>query len=124
MSFTTLLSAPQEDTTIVHRVTVPPLIEDKGRYRVYALFPIEEGRPFEVYTIEIDGGGSLSAEPHPERTEEFVTVFAGALTMEFNEQQYRVVEGDAIRFRADRPHRYRNTGETMVKLGMVIHYPG
>ncbi len=122
VSFTSLLNAPQSDTTVIRRSEVQPLVEDNGKYRLYPLFPIEEGRRFEVYTIEIEQGGYLSAEAHPEGTQEFLTVFAGELTVRAGEEEYRVGKDDAIRFRADRAHAYHNSGEGLVKVSLVIHY--
>jgi quercetin dioxygenase-like cupin family protein len=122
VSFTTLLSSPQSDTSVVRQADITPLVEDNGKYRLYPFFPIEEGRRFEVYTIEIDGGGSLSAEPHPEGTHEFITVFAGELSVRVNGQEYRLATGDSIRFRADRAHSYLNPGDEPAKISLVIHY--
>jgi XRE family transcriptional regulator, regulator of sulfur utilization len=122
VSFTTLLSSPQSDTSVVSRADIGPLIEDHGKYRLYPFFPIEEGRRFEVYTFEIDGGGVLSAEAHPDGTQEFLTVFAGQLTVSVSGQEYQVAEGDAIRFRADRVHSYLNPGAGLAKVSLVIQY--
>ena len=123
ISFTALLSAPQADTYILQKADIKPLIEDNGKYRLYPFFPIEEGRRFEIYLIEIDKGGYLSADPHPEGAQEFIQVFQGELTVRVNQEDYRITAGDAIRFRADRPHAYHNSGETMAKINLVIHYP-
>lgn len=122
VSFTTLLSAPQSDTVVIQREALQPLIEDNGKYRLYPLFPIEEGRRFEIYAIEIEKGGYLSAESHPEGTQEFLTVFSGGVTIRVNDQEYFIPEGDSIRFKADRPHIYHNSGEGLAKISLVIHY--
>jgi transcriptional regulator with XRE-family HTH domain len=123
VSFTTLLDSEQIDPTVVRQSDIKPLTEDHGKYRLYPLFPIEEGRRFEVYSIEIDPRGHLSAEAHPEGTEEFLTVFMGELTVRVNDQEFRVLKGDSIRFRADRPHAYLNSGDTLAELSLAIHYP-
>jgi len=60
-------------------------VEDSGKYKLYPLFPIEEGRRFEIYAIEIEPGGYLSAEAHPDDTQEFITVYAGELSVRVNE---------------------------------------
>ena len=52
------------------------LVEDHGKVQ-FILFPFEEGRRFEMYSLEMDCGGYLSAEAHIEGTEEFITVFEG-----------------------------------------------
>jgi transcriptional regulator with XRE-family HTH domain len=122
VSFTSLLDSPQNDPAVIRQAGLKPLQEDGGRYRLYPLFPIEAGRRFEVYTIEIDPGGSLRAEAHPDGTQEFLTVFSGELTVTVGEQEYHLEQGDAIRFRADRPHAYHNAGEVMARTSLVIHY--
>jgi XRE family transcriptional regulator, regulator of sulfur utilization len=122
VSFTSLLETPQSDTTLLHQADISPLLEDNGRYRLFPFFPIEEGRRFEVYSIEIDPGGRLSAEAHPQGTQEFLTLFEGELTVRVDQQDYVLAQGDSIRFRADRPHAYQNSGQGLVKLSMVIHY--
>ncbi len=122
VSFTTLINNPQPDTSLVRREAIHPMVEDGGRYRLYPYFPVEDGRRFEVYSIEIEPGGSLSAEAHAEGTHEFLTVFGGELTLSVGGQDYRVGKGDAIRFRADRPHTYRSTSEKLTRINLVIYY--
>lgn len=122
VSFTTLLNEPQADTVIVQKDHIQPMVEDNGKYRLYPLFPVDEGRRFEIYTIEIENGGYLSAEAHPEGTQEFLTVFQGELTVRVDDQENTVNEGNAIRFRADRPHAYHNSGDLMAKISLTIFY--
>ncbi|ANE45677.1 DNA-binding protein [Paenibacillus swuensis] len=122
ISFTSLIHDPQPDTVIVKKKEIQPLVEDQGRFRVYPFFPYEEGRRFEMYSVEIDKGGSWSAEPHREGTEEFITVYKGSVTVRVDNEEYTVEQGDSIRFRADRPHAYHHSGDTKTRLTMVIHY--
>ncbi len=122
MSFTSLLSAEQADITLIQKSQINPLIEDDGKYRLYPFFPIEEGRRFEIYQIEIDPGGSLHAEPHSAGTQEFILVSHGDLDITIGDQNHTVTEGEAIRFRADRSHTYHNSGSSITKMQMVIHY--
>ncbi len=123
ISFTALFSAQPQEIRVVKKQDITPLVEDNGKYRLYPFFPIEEGRSFEIYTIEIDRGGYLSAEPHPNGTQEFLTVIAGEITVRVGNQEYTVAEEDAIQFRADRSHAYHNTGNRPSKANLVIFYP-
>ena len=86
------------------------MLEDEGRYRNYLLFPQEAGRRFEVLYIEIDAGGALEAAAHPRGTQEFITVFSGALRVRVDGVELLAPEGGALRFAADRPHRYESVG--------------
>lgn len=123
VSFTTLMSRPEADTELVHQGELEPLLEDGGRARNYPVFPFEASRRFEMYTLEMDQGSEISAEPHPRGTQEFITVFAGVVTITVGETEYLVKRGSSIRFKADVPHRYQNSGTELVQLSMVIHYP-
>jgi transcriptional regulator with XRE-family HTH domain len=123
ISFTNLINEPQPETVVVTKNEIQPLLEDNGKYRLYPFFPFEDGRRFEVYSVEIEKGGYLSAESHPEGTEEFITVFDGELTIRINNEEFTVKSGDSIRFKADRPHMYHNSGTTTTRLSMVVYYP-
>ncbi|AVX30035.1 transcriptional regulator, XRE family with cupin sensor [Carboxydocella thermautotrophica] len=123
ISFTSLLNSPQSATELIRHQELQPLVEDNGKYYLYPYFPYEEGRRFEIYGIEIKKGGSLQAEPHGQGTQEFITVFSGELTIQVGLKEYVVRTGDAIRFKADRPHAYFNAGEETVRAQMVIFYP-
>jgi transcriptional regulator with XRE-family HTH domain len=123
ISFTTLLNTPQLDTVIVDRDEIEPLIENNGKYRLYPYFPYEDGRHFEIYSVEIEKGGYLSADAHPEGTQEFITVFDGELTIRVNGQEFVVNEGDSIKFKADKSHTYYNSSNRRVRVSMVIYYP-
>ncbi len=123
VSFTSLLNQHQSDTVIVTKDDVEPLIADNGRYKLYPFFPYEDGRRFEMYKVEIEKGGYLSAEPHGQETYEFITVFHGEITIRVADEEYTVKQGDSIRFRADKPHAYHNSGEALTRISMVIYYP-
>ena len=81
------------------------------------------GRPFEILYSELDPGAVLEAEAHPEGTEEFITVHSGELELDVDGETYRADERRALRFAADRPHSYKNPGEGVCRLTMVIFYP-
>lgn len=123
ISFSSLINTPQTDTKVILRNDLQTLSEDNGKYRVYPNFPFEDDRRFEVYSVEIEKGGFLSAEAHLEGTEELITVFEGELTVRVNNNEYTVRNGDSIRFKADRPHTYHNSGETLTRLSMILYYP-
>lgn len=123
ISFTTLINNPQPDTKVILRDEIQVLSEDNGKYRVYPYFPFQDDNRFEIYTVEIEKKGKLSADAHREGTEEFITVFDGEVTICVNESAYKLKSGDSIRFKADRPHTYCNPGETLTRLSMTIYYP-
>ena len=123
ISFTELMSRPEAETEVVQSSDMEPLLEDDGRFRNYPLFPFDSERRFELFYIELDPGATLEAEPHPTGTQEFVTAFSGQLNISVGQERLSIERGCALRFRADRPHRYQNTSDEICRLSMVIHYP-
>lgn len=123
MSFTELMTRPETDFEVIDRKSIQPLTACDGKYRNFPLFPFDSVRRFEVYYIELDEGADLKADPHPEGTQEFVTVFGSALSITVDEHRLDVPDGCSARFRSDRPHVYKNEGKGLCRLSMVIYYP-
>jgi transcriptional regulator with XRE-family HTH domain len=123
ISFTSLINSPRPDTMFIAKAERQLLLESDGKYRAYSNFPFEEKQRFEMYTVELDEGGFLESEAHLEGTEEYITVFAGELTIELKDEQFIVKRGDSIRFKADKPHSYSNKGSLPVRLSMILYYP-
>lgn len=122
VSFGQLIERHQEDIAVIRRGDIAPLVDDEGRYVNYPTFFFGNDRPFEGYQIAIAPGGALAAQPHLPDTEEYVTVFAGALTLTVDGKAHSLSVGDSIRFLADVPHRYCNPGDTETQLAMLIYY--
>lgn len=122
ISFMALLAKPETDVELVERSGVEPFTEDNGRYRMYPLFPFDTSRKFEMFTVELDPGARFEASPHQEGTQEYVTVFSGALTVILDGESRTIREGDAIHFKADRAHTYANGGDAPCRMSMVMYY--
>jgi transcriptional regulator with XRE-family HTH domain len=123
ISCTELMSMPETNFEIVDKSQVQPLIEDEGKIRIFPVFPFDSITRFETYSIEIDTKGHLASEAHQQGTQEFTTVFSGELTISINGDEFIITKGNSIRFKADRAHVYKNTGDTICSLSMVIYYP-
>jgi XRE family transcriptional regulator, regulator of sulfur utilization len=122
VSFTSLINVPQPDAKVVLRSEIQVLSEDNGRYRVFPIFPFQENKRFEIYSVEIEPEGKLNSVGHRVGGEEFITVFDGEVIITVNECNYNLKNGDSIRFKADRPHTYYNSGDKLTRLSMTIYY--
>lgn len=119
---TTLITTPRANTIVMDKNNIEPLTEDNGKYRLYPFFPYEDGRCFELYTLEIEKGGYLSTAGHIDGTEEFITVFKGEITIKINnEEEYIIRKDNSIKFRANKPHSYYNSGNTLVKANLIVY---
>ncbi|AFS78904.1 HTH-type transcriptional regulator with cupin domain [Gottschalkia acidurici 9a] len=123
ISCTQLMSISEVDFEIVDKSQVHPVIEDKGKIRIFPMFPFDSTTRFETYSIEIDARGYLSSDPHQKGTQEFITVFSGNITINIDGEDFVITEGNSIRFKADNPHTYKNLDDTTCLLSMVIYYP-
>lgn len=123
ISFTQLMSRPEADIELVEKSEIQPFIEDNGKFRNFPVFPFDSARRFEMYSLEIDEGGYLGAEAHLKGTQEFITVFAGEVSISISNGSFVVTAGNSIRFKADSSHNYKNTGKGICTLSMVIYYP-
>lgn len=123
VSFSSLVTRAQDDSEIVTRTEVEPLVEDAGKVRNYPVFPFEAERGFEIYAVDIDGGGYLHADAHSAGTQEFITLHSGALSIRVGEDEHLLACGDSIRFKADAVHSYHNPGSVTAAMSMVIAYP-
>lgn len=123
VNFTALFQREQERAEELDIGSITPLLEDEGRYRDYPLFTTGDGRPFEILYIEIDPGSGLEAEPHPEGTQEFITVHSGAVEVYVDGETHCAAPNRALRFTADRPHGYKNPSNDVCRMTMVVFYP-
>lgn len=122
VSFTALIEPPPSCAQIQAFDKMKPFVDDDGRYHNYPVFAFDADRGFEQYRILMEPGCMLDAGPHMAGTEEYLLVFGGRLTVTADGTAYTLQKGDGLRFRADVPHRYENTGDTPVELSMVIRY--
>ena len=92
--FDALTVRPERIYEIVKTSEVQPLLEDSGKVKNYSIFPDDENRRFE-----------------------------GGIVIRVEGQTFPVEKGESIRFRADNPHSYRNTGAGKAVLHMILYNP-
>lgn len=122
VGFSELVATPEGDSQVVRVLETEPTISEDGRYRVYPVFAFDPTLGFEQYECELDAGGTVDSAPHPVGTQETVMVVAGRLAIRVGDVEYIVCADEAIRFRADQPHGYRNLGTTTARHSMIVAY--
>ncbi|MBW3112406.1 XRE family transcriptional regulator [Bacillus sp. MCCB 382] len=120
--FTSLMEREIPQTEIIRKSEIEPLIEDNGLYRLFPYFSLEDQKPFEMYSVELEPAATLDAKPHHSGAIECISVFSGTLSLTVNEKEYVLKAGDSIKFKADTPHTYSNPGSEMTNLSMIIYY--
>ena len=78
----------------------------------------------ELWDVRMAPQDGYAGEAHPAGTRELLLVIEGELTLEVDGTAYRVPQGAAAAFVADRPHAYRNAGDAPLRFAMtVVHSP-
>lgn len=122
VSFEELIQTPLEQVTMVEKSDLIKTRDVENNYRVYIYFPYDKKRSFEIYLIEINPGGAYKTGSHGENTYECITVSGGELTLEVNKEQYIVQTKNSIKFSTDQEHVYRNNGNDMLYLHVVLYW--
>ncbi|WP_153111188.1 helix-turn-helix domain-containing protein [Propionivibrio limicola] len=89
---------------------------------VAPLFPYEAQFGFELFELTLLPGYERRSEAHEPGVTESVIVLRGAMEVLIDGAWRRLANGEAVRFPADRPHGYRNRGETPAVFHNLIHY--
>lgn len=100
-----------------------PLSGDNGHYRLYPVFPFQDGQDFEIFYFEFDVGGHLQGNRQIAGTREFITIFEGELTLQLSSGTFVLAEGDSASYNAFDDYTYINSGDRMLKANIVVQYP-
>jgi transcriptional regulator with XRE-family HTH domain len=100
------------------------VIKKRGDAKVRKLVP--ESLPgLDIVRMEIAPGGSMQGIPHTPGTREYLTCEAGVVELAAAGEVYRLEAGDALVFRGDQKHTYRNPGRQIaVAVSVVAFAPG
>lgn len=90
---------------------------------VAPLFPYETRFGFEMFELTLLPGYERLSDPHEPGVIEHVIVQQGEMALLLDGQWQRLGPGAAVRFHADRPHGYRNSGAQPAVFYNLIHYP-
>ncbi len=93
-----------------------------GGFTSRALFPFGSPRQVEFYELRLGAGAQEEARPHAAGTTEYLAVSEGTLELEVAGERVALGAGDAVVFEADVPHAYRNGGERIARLFLVMTY--
>ena len=122
LSFTALLAKQEPEVAIMAFTKTEPLTASQGGYRVYPMIPFDPEHSFEIYHVQIDPGVLYEGEPHEGNVEEFLFIEEGHVCIIIDNNHYEAGADHCIRFKANRPHRYENTGDITAKLIMMLSY--
>ncbi len=116
IEFHELFEMPPMDACLVKVEGDVPTKEILGNYRVWTCFPFEENKLTEVYRIDVEPGGSYVSGGHGEKSQEYIAVLDGEITIVCSGGKHKVTKDDVFSFRTDQEHRYINNGEELARI--------
>lgn len=123
LPFSALITeTPTSDTRVLPKARSKLLSSADGSFSSRALFPADKPRSVEFYEVRIAQGGREEADAHAAGTTENLVVAKGEVEIELGGATHKLETGDAILFRADMPHTYRNVGRGDAVLYLVMSY--
>lgn len=122
--FATLIAVAGTSGPVLLKKESSKILESSdGRFSSRALFPFDEERKVEFYELRIASAHTEAAEPHAAGTYENLFVSKGTVEIGLENEPAQVLrEGDAILFRADVVHHYKNLGKDEAVLYLVMTY--
>ncbi|SMC48824.1 helix-turn-helix domain-containing protein [Sporomusa malonica] len=122
VSFSYFIEANDDEIRYIPFKEVHPLYEYKNKMAAYPLFPYDDKRRFEIFTIYLQPGCDHISTPHNDGVEEYIIITEGEMELVIAETVYKLAKGDALAFAANKAHTYRNTSEKPVCFNDIIYY--
>jgi transcriptional regulator with XRE-family HTH domain len=121
--YTTLMDLQDRDTYLVKKEDITAQYTLEGHYRLYCYYPNTPHRNFEMFQIELDEGYQYNSIGHSEKSEEYIMVIEGELTLTIGNEIYILKADDTINFIASVKHIYYNSGKGILKAAITNYYP-
>ena len=102
------------------RTAIPMLESQDGLCRLAITGPLNLVDLTQWYDFQAKPTGVLESEPHPPGTIEHIYVTAGELEVTVDGETKLAKSGEALRYKADLPHKIRNIGGTDARASMVL----
>lgn len=120
--YTTLIDEPiKTDLLITKEESIEFKSLDKN-YRVYCYFKCTTDRNFELFSVELDGNSKYESNSHGEKTQEYIVVYNGNLSLNIDNINYVLTPGDSIVFDSSKPHSYANFNDEMIRMTIINYY--
>jgi XRE family transcriptional regulator, regulator of sulfur utilization len=117
-----VLKGEQSSLFLEHQTKsgVPMLESQDGLCKLAIVGPLNLVDVFQWYDFHAKPGGVLESSPHPPGTIEHLYAVEGVLEVTTGDETKTLKQGEALRFRADVPHKIVNTGGAPAHAVMML----
>lgn len=119
--FSELMKTETSDVTVVKNDKIIHCTIQEG-VELFALFPYDEAKRFEVCRLEIMPHSVYKSEKHFGKMREYCIAVKGQLKMGVDSEEFTVNEGEAILFIASVDHSYINDTNETIKVLVIMYY--
>ncbi|WP_298965134.1 XRE family transcriptional regulator [uncultured Methylobacterium sp.] len=102
------------------KADTPILVSDDGRMRLAIIGWIKTVEWLQWYDLSADPGGELDSDAHQRGSVECLSVIEGEFEVDVAGTVQRARAGETLRYRCDRPHTVRCTGDKPGRATMVV----
>jgi len=97
----------------------PKLMSEDGLCELRIIGSMATVEFVQWYDFKAQSGGVLESSPHPQGSVENLTILTGQLEVTIGGETWSAIEGETLRYRADRPHKITNRGAVPAHATMV-----
>ena len=119
--YSRLMEGVEPESTLVRRQETVMQANENHHYRIFCYFTTSPKRNFELFRVELDPNSSNVSIAHPPKSQEYLYVLEGELTLETETESYTLHPGDSLGFASSVPHTYHNR-QTEQAVFLCINY--
>ncbi len=98
----------------------PILLSDDGKCRLAIIGWLKTVEWLQWYDMKAEPGGVLDSDAHQRGSIECLSVIEGEMEVEVSDVTEKARAGETLRYRCDRPHIIRNSGDKPARATMVV----
>ena len=119
--YSRLMEGVEPESTLVRQQETVMQANENHHYRIFCYFTTSPKRNFELFRVELDPNSSNVSIAHPPKSQEYLYVLEGELTLETETASYTLHPGDSLGFASSVPHSYHNR-QTEQAVFLCINY--
>lgn len=119
--YSRLMEGVEPESTLVRQQETVMQANENHHYRIFCYFTTSPKRNFELFREELDPNSSNVSIAHPPKSQEYLYVLEGELTLETETASYTLHPGDSLGFASSVPHTYHNR-QTEQAVFLCINY--
>lgn len=121
--YSRLMEGVEPESTLVRQQETVMQANENHHYRIFCYFTTSPKRNFELFRVELDPNSSNVSIAHPPKSQEYLYVLEGELTLETETASYTLHPGDSLGFASSVPHTYHNRQPEQAVFLCINYHP-